>query len=830
MQKKKQTYWRKRTGTSPKCAKNAGKKQKKCKNKANTHRRNRNDTSANGANNAEKKQKKKQTFGPIIFAFRLLRPIIFAFSGPLFLLFFLHFPLVKTIIFAFRLLKPIIFAFSGPLFLHLFCIYFAFFAGKTIIFAFSEACLKPIIFAFAGPLFLHFFCIVFAFFLPRFFRPIFVAFSSPFFLHLFCIRFAFFIAFAFLDPFFSHFWTHCVLHLNRNLNYLANLIEVAVSPATSKAIDSAITRVALHCAEVRKLLKHQSLSVHDKRQGRQVAGVCGGAMVSLDLSRAFDQLPRWALQAALEHAQVDGPVIQAIIAVHERCSYTIRHGKHTDSIPMRKGVRQGCTLSPSLYAIFTIWVYDRLSSITSAEWASACVTLFADDSHLSWLVRSAEDLEFVCTCTRRTIELFQSVGMQINVSKSRIVLRVRGSRAKRWLRLHEQRTAQGPVVSVGTPQRPIHLPRARTMIYLGIVASYENFELQTCRHRLAIAMQTKHRLIKVLHSADLSLKHRLRLYVACVRSTMLYGQHAVGVTTSVLHRLDAADSRALRAISKSPSFLTRESTSALRRRLEAPSPTEALVKLLKGRIHNCKDVDSCRFFSAQLELLRPVSEPATASLIPRAVTVGVPCDICGTYFPDRRIMLSHRARKHPEACEPKTRMTASEYAGFTVDGMPQCVKCGCKFTRVEGLKKHLRKECRPGQPQEPSVSATSVVATTQGTTTGQVAQGPTARRESPRGRLTSVVPQASCSQDCLQLRLCHRCSIVLAGHPAQVPTRQERLEKLLGTSSDACVCPGRLAGSSGRGWQLSGPNGCYETQQLWHVAHVSPDASAECAV
>ena len=205
-----------------------------------------------------------------------------------------------------------------------------------------------------------------------------------------------------------------------------------------KAIDSAITRVALHCAEVRNLLKHQSLSVHDKRQGRQVAGVCGGAMVSLDLSRAFDQLPRWALQASLEYAQVDGPVIQAIIAVHERCSYTICHGKHTDSVPMRKGVRQGCTLSPSLYAIFTIWVYDRLSSITSAEWASACITLFADDSHLSWLVRSVEDLEFVCTCTRRTIELFQSVGMQINVSKSRIVLRVRGSRAKRWPRACSQ--------------------------------------------------------------------------------------------------------------------------------------------------------------------------------------------------------------------------------------------------------------------------------------------------------------------------------------------------------------------------------------------------------
>ena len=33
-------------------------------------------------------------------------------------------------------------------------------------------------------------------------------------------------------------------------------------------------------------------------------------MVSLDLSRAFDQLPRWALQASLEHARVDAAEVK----------------------------------------------------------------------------------------------------------------------------------------------------------------------------------------------------------------------------------------------------------------------------------------------------------------------------------------------------------------------------------------------------------------------------------------------------------------------------------------------------------------------------------------
>ena len=77
---------------------------------------------------------------------------------------------------------------------------------------------------------------------------------------------------------------------------------------------------------------------------------------------------------------------------------------------------------------------------------------------------------------------------------------------------------------------------------------------------------------------------------------MMYGQHAVGLTTAVLHRLGPADSRALRAISKPSSFTTRETTAALRARLGVPSPKEAFCKLLKGRIVQGQDRDSRAFF------------------------------------------------------------------------------------------------------------------------------------------------------------------------------------------------------------------------------------------
>ena len=90
------------------------------------------------------------------------------------------------------------------------------------------------------------------------------------------------------------------------------------------------------------------------------------------------------------------------------------------------------------------------------------------------------------------------------------------------------------------------------MVYLGVVASYPGFEMQTLKHRLQAAASNRHRLLKILHSRVLTIHERVRLYIACVRSSLLYGIHATGQTAATIRMLDAYDARALRAISRSP--------------------------------------------------------------------------------------------------------------------------------------------------------------------------------------------------------------------------------------------------------------------------------------
>ena len=93
----------------------------------------------------------------------------------------------------------------------------------------------------------------------------------------------------------------------------------------TKAIDDAICRVARHCKAVRERVRSSVLSVHDRRAGRTTSQCVGGVMMSIDLSRAFDNVPRWALQMALSKAGASNDLQQVLLALHENCSCQVRH-------------------------------------------------------------------------------------------------------------------------------------------------------------------------------------------------------------------------------------------------------------------------------------------------------------------------------------------------------------------------------------------------------------------------------------------------------------------------------------------------------------------------
>ena len=72
--------------------------------------------------------------------------------------------------------------------------------------------------------------------------------------------------------------------------------------------------------------------------------LCGGVQLSLDLSKAFDRLPRSKLEEALQRINVHPDLIQLILYKDD----------YTSEIHTNSGIRQGCGLAPLLWTAYTL--------------------------------------------------------------------------------------------------------------------------------------------------------------------------------------------------------------------------------------------------------------------------------------------------------------------------------------------------------------------------------------------------------------------------------------------------------------------------------------------
>ena len=474
-----------------------------------------------------------------------------------------------------------------------------------------------------------------------------------------------------------------------------------------KPIGQAIARVASHCSRIRSRLREGMETVHTRRQKMPKGQSRGGAQLSIDLSRAFDLLPRDVMQKALLHCGASSNLTDLILFLRCKSGYRISCGKQTACVEMKRGVRQGCTLAPVLFSAFTAHYLHLLEARASKQWVSSNATLFADDSHLAWERESVNDLNQMQKMVQISFALFAELGMQVNPEKSTLIFGLRGRSLRKWVKkrlFHRQKTR---LVNWGTPTEPLQIPVQDKMVYLGVVMSYQQFELQTLQRRMKVATVQKRRLVKVLHSARaISLKHRIRVCLACVRSMTMYGLHAVGVGQKAAVRLCSFENRRLRALARSPVHITRESTSQLFARLGITPTLEYLTRFLSRRIPKV-DPQTAQWFTQKLAELQACSVPASANTEPADHSTLLPvrtdckqesCPTCGLYFADLSSMRKRRAKKHGvslvnPAVKSSADRAALDLAPRMVDGMPKCPHCLKVFPRPQGLREHIIADC-----------------------------------------------------------------------------------------------------------------------------------------
>ena len=203
----------------------------------------------------------------------------------------------------------------------------------------------------------------------------------------------------------------------------------------------ALYRVFQHCDLVRSLCRKHRRNLQARYAGGDVTKLVGGLQVSVDLTQAFDQMPRWLLLKGMRAMGLEEDFVSVLMRWITQSEYEISHMGHVRRFDASRGVRQGCVASPILWIIFVHSICDELAGKVGYSRVCQILTLFADDFHGQWTFYSLAELEEALDVLALLFSTLHKFGMTVNASKSKAIIAVAGTQApqikKKFVRVIE---------------------------------------------------------------------------------------------------------------------------------------------------------------------------------------------------------------------------------------------------------------------------------------------------------------------------------------------------------------------------------------------------------
>ena len=127
-----------------------------------------------------------------------------------------------------------------------------------------------------------------------------------------------------------------------------------------RGTEEAIMHVFQHCRQIRTQCENHNGSFWRRVAGASPESLAGGALLSLDMSKAFDKLPRHMLHEGFQLTAVPPTIAQLFLHWLQGAQYHLSHCGVNCTICSTRGVRQGCKASPLEWTLFLCAVLQRL--------------------------------------------------------------------------------------------------------------------------------------------------------------------------------------------------------------------------------------------------------------------------------------------------------------------------------------------------------------------------------------------------------------------------------------------------------------------------------------
>ncbi|CAE7693613.1 unnamed protein product, partial [Symbiodinium necroappetens] len=301
----------------------------------------------------------------------------------------------------------------------------------------------------------------------------------------------------------------------------------------NRGVSQALMRAFQHLHQARALVAEQRTTLQQRHAGASRSRLVGAITVSLDMSKAFDSLEPKYMHQALELSCLPDAVCRLIEHWHAEVTYHFEHEQCQAQIACGRGIRQGCKIAPRVWSLFTILVMHEIGP----EWCKKHSNWFADDALFQAMVHSEEELLQHIRAISKALWVLQKLGMSIAASKSAVLLHLGGTAAKKVKAKIVQLHNQQQHVIFQHDDQTWRLPVVAQHDYLGATLSYTRMEDLTATRRVRAAQASFERLKTVLTHKALALRTRLRIWQACVISSLLYAMPQVSVINGFVHSM-----------------------------------------------------------------------------------------------------------------------------------------------------------------------------------------------------------------------------------------------------------------------------------------------------
>lgn len=237
-------------------------------------------------------------------------------------------------------------------------------------------------------------------------------------------------------------------------------------------------------------------------------------IVFIDLEKAYDTVPLNKLFETLTKNGINKTYVRAVWNMYRECKSAVKWGNMiSEAFPITKGLKQGCTLSPTLFKIYIQQVLNNWRKKVSGMGIS-----IDDDNNLTNLLFADDQVIFACDeedtdyMLRKLDEEYKKWGLNINLNKTE------------YMRIRESQDVD-PELEINKK-----ISRCTEYKYLGFVITEEGNTKGAMQYRLQQGRTAIRLMNSLLWSNNLKLNTKISLYKTIVEPIMSYGSECWQLT------------------------------------------------------------------------------------------------------------------------------------------------------------------------------------------------------------------------------------------------------------------------------------------------------------